>query len=281
MRELREAHVTLHYESLERHDVDGVSWLQLGSATDTARLTDDLREELVQVLLAVQDDDSIRVVVISGHDEVFCHGFDARQRLALKEDGAGFERLLPEIDAGRRIVSLIHEMPKPVLAMVNGAATGTGFSLALACDIRIASDHANFTPDTVRRGMHPQWGATYFLPRLVGTGRAMELLLTGRRVEAQEALEMGLVQELVPVAHLHQRTERLALRLASAPSHTLKLIKLSLTHSGQYDLSGMLEIEGDAQRQCWESSETTSHLRSFVQEGRLARGPVRVGRARS
>jgi 2-(1,2-epoxy-1,2-dihydrophenyl)acetyl-CoA isomerase len=273
--------LTLEYDSLGREDRDGVAWLRLGSSATPPRLNDDLREELVQALLVLQSDDSIRVIVLSGEGQIFCHGFDAQQRLAMKEEGAGFEKLLPEIDSGRRIVSLIHEMPKPVLAMVNGAATGTGFSLALACDIRVASDHASFAPDTVRRGMHPQWGATYFLPRLVGTGRSMELLMSGRRVEAEEALQMGLVQEVVPEAHLKLRTERLALRLAKAPSHTLRLIKLSLTHSGQYDLTGMLEIEGDAQRQCWESSETTSQLRNFVQEGRLARRPLRLGRAKS
>jgi enoyl-CoA hydratase/carnithine racemase len=92
---------------------------------------------------------------------------------------------------------------------------------------------------------------------------------------------MGLVQELIPIAHLQARTERLAKRLATAPSHTLRLIKLSLTHSGQYDLMGMLEIEGQAQQQCWESSETATRLRNFVQEGRLARRPLRVGRAKN
>lgn len=265
----------MRYESLQCEIDDGLAWLTLGSADRAPRLNDELREELVLALLEVQQDEEVRVIVITGRDAVFCRGFDARQRLALKEEGAGFERLLPEIDAGRRIVSLIHEMPKPVLAMLNGPATGTGFSLALACDIRIASDHSSFTPDTVKRGMHPQWGATYFLPRLIGTGRSMELLLTGRRIEATEALDMGLVQDLVPVDHLRHRTERLARRLAEAPTDTLRLIKLSLTNSGSYDLSGMLEIEAEAQNQCWQSSETTSRLRSFVEAGNSRRNHLR------
>lgn len=268
----------MQYESLQRDLVDGVAWLTLGAPDQPPRLNDDLREELVQALLDVQEDEGVRVVVLTGRDSVFCHGFDARQRLALKEEGAGFEKLLPEMDAGRRIVTLLHEMPKPVLAMLNGPATGTGFSLALACDIRIASDHSSFTPDTVKRGMHPQWGATYFLPRLIGTGRSMELLMSGRRIEAAEALEMGLVQDVVPVDHLRHRTERMARRLAEAPGDTLRLIKLSLTNSGAYDLSGMLEIEADAQNQCWQSSETTHRLRDFVESGR-SRGNRRLGRA--
>src|SRR6185369_2591433 len=122
-----------------------------------------------------------------------------------------FRKLL---DAGRDIVTTIAAIGKPVIASVNGVAAGAGCNLALACDYRIASDGAKFSQSFVKIGMHPDWGGTWLLPRLVGSGRAMEMLMTGRMIDANEALSIGLVDRVMPAAELAAETERLAQAIA-------------------------------------------------------------------
>jgi 2-(1,2-epoxy-1,2-dihydrophenyl)acetyl-CoA isomerase len=257
--------MSLQYETLLRTDEDSVSWITLNRPAQQNAFGETMREELLQALLSLQEDDAIRVIVITGAGRQFCSGGDLRETLALKEAGAGFEKLLPLLDEGRRLVTLLHEMPKPVLAMVNGPASGAGMNLALACDLRIASDHANFAQNHVHAGMHPDWGGTFFLPRLVGAGRALELMWTGRRLEAEEAEEIGLVQQVVPHAHLREHTARIARRLAKTPASVLRLMKMAVLNSHQFDLNAMLDFEAEAQAQVWQSEETGARLSSFAE----------------
>jgi 2-(1,2-epoxy-1,2-dihydrophenyl)acetyl-CoA isomerase len=227
-----------------------------------------MRDELLHALLEAQEDDAVRVVVITGTDRWFCTGGDVKQMLALKEEDAGFEKIRPILDEGRRVVTVIHDMPKPCVAMVNGTATGAGMTLALACDVRIASDHATFTQNFVHAGLHPDWGGTWFLPRLVGPGRALELFWTGRRVEAEEAEEIGLVQQVVPHPHLAEHTRRFTRRLVKAPAATLRLVKMAVQNAAQFDLQGMLDYESEAQQQCWDAAGTSERLRAYVNKQR-------------
>jgi 2-(1,2-epoxy-1,2-dihydrophenyl)acetyl-CoA isomerase len=138
----------------------------------------------------------------------------------------------------------------------------------LACDLRIAGEQAAFSESFIKVGLHPDWGGTWFLPRLVGTGRALEMMLTGKRVEADEALEIGLVQQVVPTPHLREQTGRLARRLAKAPTTAARLIKLAVYNSLSYDLEGMLDYETEAQQQCWDSPESTEGIQAFSQKRR-------------
>ena len=260
--------MALQYETLRTDTHNGIHTITLDRAGDHNTFGEDMRDELLQALLSAQEDEAVRVVILTGTGRWFCTGGDIRQMLALKDDGAGFEKIRPLLDAGRRIVSVLHDLPKPCIAMVNGAATGAGMNLALACDIRIASDHATFAQNFVHAGLHPDWGGTYFLPRLVGSGRALELMWTGRRVEAEEAEEIGLVQQVVPHLHLEEHTHRFARRLAKAPVTTLRLMKMAVRSSGQFDLQGMLEFEVEAQQQCWEQSGIGERLRAYVDKQR-------------
>src|SRR5436190_16788956 len=151
-----------------------------------------MREELIDALRAAEADGDCRVVVITGAGRGFCAGGDVEYMSGLQKNGdvVAFRKLL---DAGRAIVTTIAAMPKPVIAAVNGVAAGAGCNLALACDYRIASDAAKFSESFVKIGMHPDWGGTWLLPRLVGPSRALELLTTGRMVDAAEALAIGMV----------------------------------------------------------------------------------------
>jgi 2-(1,2-epoxy-1,2-dihydrophenyl)acetyl-CoA isomerase len=256
--------MAMQYETISIEKNDQIAWITLDRPQQMNAFAGEMRDELLQALLETQSDDELKVVVLTGAGKWFCAGGDIRQMVEMKEQRTGFEKLRPLLDAGRRIVTVMHEMPKPVIAMVNGPASGAGANLALACDLRIASDHASFTQSFVHVGLHPDWGGSFFLPRLVGTGRALELMWTGRRVEAEEAEEIGLVQQVVPHAHLREHTQRFARRLAKAPPHALRLIKMAIYSSGQFDLQSMLEIETEAQQQCWEAQESHEQMEAYA-----------------
>src|SRR5438552_43895 len=151
-----------------------------------------MREELLEALRAADG----RVVVITGAGRAFCAGGDVELMAGLQREKnvAAFRKLL---DAGGDVVMQIAAMPQPVIAAINGIAAGAGCNLALACDYRIASDQAKLGETFVRIGLHPDWGGTWLLPRLVGRSRAFELLASGRMIDAQEALAIGMVDRVV------------------------------------------------------------------------------------
>jgi len=248
--------------------IDQVAWITLNRPDQLNAFAGDMRDELLQAVLAAQEDPGVKTLVLTGSGRAFCAGGDVKQMAALKAEEEGFDKLRPLLDQGRRIVTVVHQCPKPVLAMVNGLAAGAGCNLALACDLRVASDHAVFQQSAIKLGLHPDWGGSFFLPRLVGAGRALEMMLTGKRVEAEEAQEIGLVQQVVPAAHLREHTARLARRLAQAPSTASRLIKLAVYNSLHYDLESMMDFETEAQQQCWASPESTEGIQAHTQRRR-------------
>src|SRR5262249_55144754 len=152
-----------------------------------------LREDLTDALTRAIDDADVRVIVITGAGKGFCAGGDVK---AMQDANAAgrtrplIERVAPSRDP---TVLLMRDSPKPLTAAVNGAAAGAGMTLALACDIRLASSAAKFSQAFVRRGLHPDWGGTYFLPRVVGMAKACEMIFTGHLIDADEALRLGIV----------------------------------------------------------------------------------------
>lgn len=222
-----------------------------------------MREELLAALERCESDDAIRVVVITGAGRAFCAGGDVDYMAGLQQSGdvEAFRRLL---DAGAAVVERIASMSTPVIAAVNGVAAGAGCNLALACDVRIASDAAKFSESFIRIGLHPDWGGSWFLPRLVGRGRAFELIATGRMVEAAEALEIGLVDRVVPAAGFRREVETFAAGLAEAPPLALAAAKRSLAASGRNTLHAQLELEAEVQQRCFQSPDTAAQLAAFV-----------------
>ncbi len=247
----------LQFESILFEKDGAVAWITLNRPERHNAIDPDTAEELLQALLAAQDDQEIGSIVITGAGRSFSVGEDPGRLSRMKAGGEGFEHLLPFIDQGRRIVSLLHDCPKPIVAMVNGLAASAGCNLALACDLRVAGEHAAFQQSFIQAGLHPDWGGSYFLPRLIGQGRALEMMLTGKRIEAEEAQEIGLVHQVVAHSHLREHTSRLAHRLAKAPRTAARYIKLATNNSLDNDLQSMLEFETEAQRQCWASAEST------------------------
>jgi len=258
--------MALEMENIQLTVENKVGWITLDRPDQLNAFAGEMRDELLHALLHVQEDPAVRAVVITGAGHAFCAGGDVGRMVELKENGAGPEALQPFLDAGSQVVRLIHEMPKPVIAMVNGVAAGAGANLALACDLRIASDRASFAQSFVRVGLCPDWGGTYTLPRIVGQARALELMWTGRRVEAEEAVALGLALEMVPHDRLRPRVSELAARLAAAPTTTLHLVKLAMQTTLTQDLEGMFEFETEAQARCWDSPDSTEGLRAFAQK---------------
>ena len=215
-----------------------------------------MREDLLAALRAV----SGRVVVITGAGRAFCAGGDVEFMASLQRanDVAGFRRLL---DLGAEIVTTIVEMPSIVIASVNGVAAGAGCNLALACDYRIASDAAKLGETFVRIGLHPDWGGTWLLPRLIGRGRALELLASGRMVDAAEALEIGMVDRIVPAAELASETMKLAGSFAAGPVGD---VKRAVSAADRNDLRAQLALEAENQVRAFQSDEARERIAAFA-----------------
>jgi enoyl-CoA hydratase/carnithine racemase len=242
----------------------GVATLVLNCPEKLNALGDDMREQLIEALDAAVAHGGIGALVITGAGRAFCAGGDVHHMAALKARGATFEEMRPLVDAGRRAISKLAALPFPTLAAVNGPAAGAGLNLALACDLRIASDRATFGETFVRIGLHPDWGGTYFLPRLVGLARALELCWTGASIDAAEALRIGLVNRVVPHAELVAAATALAAGLAAAPRASVRLAKRSLGDAFQRTLEQCLDAEAEAQAACWASPDVAEGLEAFV-----------------
>ena len=186
---------------------ESVATLTLNRPESLNALDEGLRAGLVEKLDHVSRDVSVRVVVITGAGRGFCAGGDIRKMAELKNShqSAAFRAFL---EGGHELVRSIRSLPKPVVASVNGPAAGAGMNLALACDLRIASDQATFSQAFVRIGLHPDWGGTFFLTRLIGTGRALEMFLLGDPVCAEEAKRLGLVNFVAPHDQLAEETRK-------------------------------------------------------------------------
>jgi enoyl-CoA hydratase/carnithine racemase len=217
-----------------------------------------MRENLLAALRAAEG----RVVVLTGAGKAFCAGGDVdfMSRLQKEGDVESFRKLL---DAGREIILQLAAMVQPVIAAVNGVAAGAGCNLALACDYRIASEQARLGETFVRIGIHPDWGGTWTLPRLVGTSRAMELMMTGRMVDAAEALAMGMVDRVVAAGELAAETEKLARAIAAGPPIAIAGIKRALAASRTNALREQIDLESEHQLRAFASADAAEGMAAF------------------
>jgi len=224
-----------------------------------------MREDLLAALRAAAEDADCRVVVITGAGRAFCAGGDVEYMSGLQKAGNvdAFRKLL---DAGRDVVTTIVEMAKPVIASVNGIAAGAGCNLALACDYRIASETATLGETFVRIGIHPDWGGTWFLPRLVGPSRALEMLMTGRMVDSAEALSIGMIDRVVPLEELPAQTMTLARAIAQGPPLAIADIKRALAASRTNALRAQVELESEHQVRAFLSSDAGEGMAAFFEK---------------
>jgi enoyl-CoA hydratase/carnithine racemase len=230
------------YETLLVENKGRVALITLNRPDKLNAFTGDMIDAWQKSLGEAQRDDSVNVVIVTGAGRAFCSGGDVgRMRRAGEAPGAldGKNSLWEGV---HRVPKQLEQMDKPVIAMVNGLAVGAGMGMCVMCDVRIAAESARFSTGYVKVGLVPGDGDTYFLPRLVGPAKALELLWTADFIEAPEAHRLGIVQRVVPDAQLKEATYALARQIADGPQIPIRMIKRLVYQSMKLDLRTHLDL---------------------------------------
>jgi len=230
---------------------EGIGTLTLNRPEKLNAFDRGMCRDLIDALRMLSGSEQVRVILLTGAGRGFCAGAD----LGTLAEGAA-----ELVGAGREVPVLIRTAPQPVLAAVNGPAAGGGANLALACDYRIASDQASIGQVFHKLGLVPDWGGSFFLPRLVGTAKALELVWSARMVLAAEALALGLFDRVVPHERLQAEARALARLWASHPPLAVRRAKEALYLSEQRSLAAMLELELAQQMELFATPEAQQRI---------------------
>ncbi|WP_371616460.1 enoyl-CoA hydratase/isomerase family protein [Streptomyces sp. NBC_00454] len=259
-------------EVLHRTD-NGVSWITLNRPEAMNAVTWDQRERVIALLAEASADPAVRAVVITATGKGFCAGADLRGAPATAERVAGDVARMIRLGA-QRLITAVLDCEKPVIAAVNGTAAGIGAHLALACDLVIAAEPARFIEVFVRRGLVPDGGGAYLLPRLVGPQKAKELMFFGDAVPAAEAERLGLVNKVVAAEALEDTAREWAERLAQGPTRAIAMTKQLVNASLDGDRATALAAEATAQEINMTTADANEGVASFVER----RTPKYLGR---
>jgi 2-(1,2-epoxy-1,2-dihydrophenyl)acetyl-CoA isomerase len=221
-----------------------------------------LLQESVAVFKQIEEDNNVRVVVLTGAGNAFCAGGDLPAILDLK---GTFEQYTYIATAGD-MVTAIRESSKPIIAMVNGVAAGAGFNVVLAADMAIASSKARFAQSFANVGLVPDAGGFYSLPRLVGLAKAKELMMTAELIDAAEAYRLGLVNKVVEPEGLNEAVYKLAGKLAKSAPLSMALIKQAVNSSLESDWPTMRSLEASMQTMCLATEDNTEGVKAFFEK---------------
>lgn len=234
----------MDYETIEYSETGNVATITLNQPQRRNAINEMMSEELVRCINYCDEDDNIRAVILTGRGKAFCSGGDlGAEDFFADSPQLRVKRLL---NAAYSALFEIRRVSKPVIAAVNGPAVGGGFALALACDLIIAAESANFNSHYVRIGMSPDAGMSWFLPRLVGDKRATWLMFTGEVVDAQKGYEMGFVNQVVDDDRLLHEARSFAKKLASSATLAIARTKELINRSWQESLESQMENEKQA-----------------------------------
>jgi 2-(1,2-epoxy-1,2-dihydrophenyl)acetyl-CoA isomerase len=263
----------MSYDNLLFSAADGIARITLNRPERLNSFTDRMHEELRDALERVRADASARVLLLTGAGRGFCAGQDLADR-AVAPGGAPVD-LGASIDRNYKPLVLgLRALPLPVVCAVNGVAAGAGANIALACDIVIAAKSASFIQAFCRIGLVPDSGGTFFLPRLVGTARALGLALTGEKLSAEDAAAWGLIWKCVDDEDFPEATEALLMQLATGPTKGYAAIKQAMYASAGRTLEAQLDAERDTQRALGFGGEYREGVAAFVEK----RAPRFAGR---
>jgi 2-(1,2-epoxy-1,2-dihydrophenyl)acetyl-CoA isomerase len=241
---------------------DGIATITINRPEAMNSLTAQTKIALREALVRAGADPAVRAVVLTGAGRAFSAGQDLREHGDNLTAGRGLDDTVR--DHYNPIVQAITSMPKPVVAAVNGVAAGAGASLAFACDLIIAAEKASFLMAFTKVGLGPDSGASWTLPRLVGRAKAAEMLLLAEPVRAGQALEIGLVNQVVPGDQLDSAARALAGRLATGPTVAYGAVKAALDHAATHDLASALEREAELQDACAKTSDHHTATAAFL-----------------
>lgn len=256
----------MDYQDLLYEKSDGIATITLNRPQALNALSGPMMDSLIEALNASDRDDEVNVIVITGAGRAFCAGGDVK---AMGDRGEPtLEDIIKSFRYGiHRIPLTVKKIDKPLIAMVNGAAVGAGLDFTLMCDIRIASEKAKFGEVFVKVGLAPGDGGTYFLPRIVGIAKALELTWTGDIIDAHEAQRIGMVTKVVPHDNLKEETMAFAQRIASGPSMAIRMAKRSI-YEGlvSNDLEATLEKLAHIQDVLMRSEDHKEGIKAFVEK---------------
>ncbi|MCM3394464.1 enoyl-CoA hydratase-related protein [Cytobacillus sp. FSL W8-0315] len=256
------------FETVKYEVANGVAWISLNRPDKLNAFTEQLNKEVQQSIKQASRDKEVRCLVITGEGRAFCSGQDLQGVNEDMDHGEVLRRFY------NPMVLELHKCKKPVIAAVNGVAAGAGMSLALACDFRLLSDKASFLEAFVHVGLVPDAGNLYFLPKLIGHAKAMELAVLGEKVNAQEAKELGLATKVIPMEKWQDEITAFAERLASMPTAAIAIIKKNLKASWESTLEECLERDAQGQRLAGLTLDHKEGVAAFMQK----RKPVFQGK---
>jgi 2-(1,2-epoxy-1,2-dihydrophenyl)acetyl-CoA isomerase len=249
---------------LEKQE-NGIATLVLNRPDRLNALNNELAAALNASLSRAAEDESIRVVVLTGAGRSFCAGGDLAH-IGKARESSEAKRLEPLLRAGMQMVLTLRTMAQPVVAAINGAAAGAGMNIALAADIRIASEQATFGQNFSKVGLFPDYGGTFFLPQLVGPARAAEMFYTGEMIDARTALQLGIVSRVVSATKLEEEARALAQKIADGPPLAIRAAKQVLFASQRKELEEALEKEVQYQMKCFLSEDCREGVRAFLEK---------------
>lgn len=254
------------YSSLLYEKSQGVATLTLNRPDKSNAFDDTLIAEMIDALKAIERDAGVRAVVITGAGKNFCAGQDLGPMLERYRSPAGVSFGEHLRNSYNIIISRIRTLEKPVIGAINGAAAGAGLGLACACDLRHASENAKFRMAFIGIALAPDSGTSFLLPRLVGLGRATEMAFTNELIDAEKALQYGLVNRVFKAEELLPQTLVFAAKLAQAPTRSIGLTKRALNRSLTADLETALEYEAYVQEVAGRTADHQEGVKAFIEK---------------
>ena len=251
----------MEYKNIIFDKKDSIGYVTMNRPKALNALNTEVLTELDDVFRAIDKDDEVRVAIVTGEGRSFIAGADIAQMSELN----GTEGRDMTIQ-GQKVMELIESINKPVIAAVNGFALGGGNELAMACDIRIASEKAKFGQPEVNLGIIPGYGGTQRLPRLVGKGMAKKLIYSAEMIDAQEAYRIGLVDEVVPAEELVEAAEKLAKTIMSKAPIAIKMAKVAINNGINTDLTIGVQFEAESYTSTFVSEDRVEGMKAFVEK---------------
>lgn len=256
----------MKYETILLEKTMGVATITLNQPDKLNVFSHKMMDEMLRVLSDMTNDVNVRVVVLTAAGRVFSAGVDIGEHFvdSINKRKKGELNIALQDFFSKKGVPAIMNLGKPIIAAINGPAIGLGCTICLACDLRIASEKAQLGLGFVRLGLTPEFGSTYFLPRLIGIGKSLELLYTGRTIDAQEAKEIGLVNKVVPADKLMEATHQIAKTIATAPPIAVRLIREGIYQGADGDIDTALRWEHFAFNVCLSTDDHEEGVKAFL-----------------